>query len=304
MPVIQNTFGQQIFSQLPGQLMGAYEDKQSSARFARGLLRAGVGAFRVEGFGHAGSRNSIDPGECFQIPSIGTGASASAIGSAVSSAAGTKTIGSGVTAGTVGSSELQPARKLTVTFDASTDWDPTTAVITYVNHLGQTVSENLAVATSTVATTVGYAKKFVSLVIPAQTGSAGAATIGVAAMTALTIADFLGVVIRNPVKTMVNPSNLYIGPTSDGITNANTLAHYVDGDTVPLLQVGRIVLFTETAVSAGDQVYVRIAANGSNTLLGAFRNTADSGNALLVTGARFVRNEVAGAAEAKLHGGW
>ncbi|MEY4507939.1 MAG: hypothetical protein RLZZ450_61 [Pseudomonadota bacterium] len=278
---------------LPGTFQGAYEERSVSPKFARGLLRAGLGAFKVQGFGGAGSRNSTDPGEVFQIPSPSGAVDVDAIGSAVSSATGLKTVGSGVTAGVV-TSDMQPARKLTVTFDASTDWDATVAVITYVNNEGKTVSENLAVATSTTATTVGYAKSFVSLSIPAQTGSGGTATIGISAMSALTIADFAGVVLRQSIKTMVNPSNLYIGPTSDGITNANTLAHYVDGDTVPCVRRGLLSVFTEEATSDMDPVYMRIASGAGGSLLGAFRNDADTASCVLVTGARFVRDQASG----------
>jgi hypothetical protein len=294
MPVLQSSYTQQTFDALPGQYSTAYEPRRVSARISRGLLRAGLMAFKVQGYGGSGSRNSIEPGEAYQIPAQPVTAQVSGIGTGVTSATGVKTIGSGVTAGAAALQTLQPARKLTVTFDSSTDWDPTTAVITYVNNEGKTVSENLAVATSTTATTVGYAKSFVSLSIPAQTGGAGTATIGYGALPALTVADFVGVVVRQPMKSMVNPSNLYIGPTSDGIVNANTLAHYVDGDTVTLLEEGGIWLAVDSGITIADRdpVYCRIAANGANTLLGTFRNDSDSGNALLVAGARFKRDGI------------
>jgi hypothetical protein len=290
MPTLQLGYTQQVFDALPGQYSTLFDPRRVSAKFARGLLRAGLMAFKVPAFGGAGSRNTVDPGEAFQIPSVPVAASANGIGTGVTSAAGTKTIGSGVTAGTVAAVQLQPARKLTVTFDSSTDWDPTTAVITYVNNLNQTVSENLAVATSTTASTVGYAKQFVSLVIPTQTGSGGTATIGYAAMAALTLADAFGVVVRQPLKSMVNPSNLYIGPTTDGITNANTLAHYVDGDTVPVLTEGGIWVYAEEDISDRDPVYTRVAAGAGGSLLGAFRNDDDSASCVVVPNARFVRD--------------
>jgi hypothetical protein len=301
MPVLQTNYTQQVFDALPGQYSTAFEPRRVSAKFARGLLRAGLMAFKVPVTGGAGSRNSIDPGEAFQIPSAPVAATVGGIGTAVSSAAGTKTVGSGVTAGTYAAIQLLPARKLTVVFDSSTDWDATTAVITYVNHLNQTVSENLAIATSTTATTVGYAKSFVSLVIPTQTGSGGTATIGFAALGSLTIADALGVVVRQPMKSMVNPSNLYIGPTSDGITNANTLAHYVDGDTVMHLQEGGIWVYSEETILDRDPVYVRVAAGAGGSLLGAFRNDDDSASCVLVPNARFVRDGLTPGGAAQAH---
>lgn len=301
MPTLQSSFNDKVFSALPGQYASAYEPRRVSSAFARGLLRAGLMAFQVPSFGTAGSRNSADPGEAYQIPSPGVAAAAAGIGSGITSAAGTKTIGSGITAGASAAIELQPARQLTVTFDASTDWDPTVAVITYVNNLNQTVSENLAIATSTTATTVGFAKSFVSLVIPAQTGGAGTATLGYAALAALTANSFLGIVVRQPVKSMVNPTNLYIGPTSDGITNANTLAHYVDGDTVTFLQTGGIWVYSEEDMLTRQEVYVRVAAGAGGSLLGAFRNDADGGSCVLLSGARVVRDTVAGTGVTWIH---
>lgn len=294
MPVLQSSYTQQVFTALPGQYSTAYEPRRVTARISRGLLRAGLMAFKVQGYGGSGSRNSVEPGEAFQIPAQPVAASVNAIGTGVTSATGLKTVGSGVTAGVAAFQTLSPARKLTVTFDSSTDWDPTTAVITYVNNEGKTVSENLAVATSTTATTTGYAKAFVSLSVPAQTGTGGSATIGYAAMAALAAADFVGVVVRQPMKSMVNPSNLYIGPTSDGITNANTLAHYVDGDTVTLLEEGGIWVYAEEDMSDRDDVFCRVTANGANTLLGAFRNDSDSGNCVQVVGAKVKRDMVSG----------
>ncbi len=301
MPTLQLNYTQQTFDALPGQYSTLFDPRRVSAKFARGLLRAGLMAFKVPSFGGAGSRNSVDPGEAFQIPSVPVAAAASAIGTGVTSATGTKTIGSGVTAGTYAAVALQPARKLTVTFDASTDWDATVGVLTYVNHLNQTVSENIAIATSTTATSVGYAKSFVSLVVPAQTGAGGTATIGVAALGALTLADAFGVVVRQPLKSMVNPSNLYIGPTTDGITNAATLAHYVDGDTVPVLQEGGIWVYSEETVSDRDPVYVRVAAGAGGSLLGAFRNDDDTASCVIVPGARFVRDGITPSGAAQAH---
>jgi hypothetical protein len=241
------------------------------------------------------------PGEVFQIPVGGLALDVDAIGTALTSSTGTKTVGSGITAGAV-TTTLQPARKLTVTFDASTDWDPTNATITYVNHAGQTVSETLAIATSTTATTTGYAKSFTSIAIPAQTGTGGTATVGIAALGAGTLAltDAVGIVQRQFSKTMVNPSNLYVGPSSDGITSSATLAHYVDGDEVPCLQEGSIVVYTEEALVAGDALFVRIASGAGGALLGAFRNDSDSGSCVSVPNARVMGSWPAGAAEVQI----
>lgn len=304
MPTIQTSFANQVLSILPGAFQGAYNPRRGSNKFARGLLRAGLMGFKVPSTSESTDRKKARgyPGEVYQSPFPGVAASVNAIGTAVSSATGVKTIGSGVTAGQAGGYKLTPSRKITVTFDASTDWDPSNAVLRGLNQNGQPVSENLAIATSTTATSVNVYSQFTSLEIPAQTGTGGTATVGVAAVAAgaLTLADCYGVVIRQPIKTMVNDSNLYVGPTQQNIAPyaTGTLAHYVDGDTCPVLQEGNIGVVTEEAVADQDPVYVRIAAGAGGTVLGAFRNDAEGGNCILVPNSRFIGDWNAGVAEA------
>ncbi len=257
--------------------------------------------FKVPSFGGANSRNSGEPGEVFQIPSVGVGADADALHTSLASSASPQTITSfnGVAAAVT----AQPARQVTLTLSSNANWDATNAVLTGVNHLNETVSENLAIPDggNATVTSTGYYKSVTSLVIPAQAGAGGTATLGYAAMAALTIQDAIGVVTRLPMKSMVNPTNLYIGPTADGITNAQTLAHYVDGDTVNLLQEGGIHVYVEETVADRDPVYVRIAAGAGGSLLGAFRNDADSGSCVLVPNARFVADSVAGTGVAQAY---
>lgn len=62
-------------------------------------------------------------------------------------------------------------------------------------------------------------------------------------------------------------------------------AQYPINSAVPCLKQGEIVLLPEAdvAIAAGDPVYARVTANGAGKLqLGAFRNDADGGNAILV----------------------
>ncbi len=302
MPTIQSSFGPQVFKILPGDFQGGLNPRRGSNKFARGLLRAGLMAFKVPETSESIARKKARgyPGEAYQMPFPGVTADDDAIGT-ISSATGLKTVGSGVTAGVVGAYKLTPARKLTVTFNSSTDWDPTVAVLRGLNQNGVPVQENIAVATSTVATTTNVYSQFLSLDVPAQTGTGGSAVIGAAAVSAgaLTLADCYGVVIRQPIKTMVNDSNLYVGPNQAGMPGypTGTLAHYVDGDLVPCAQEGSIGVFTEEAVADQDPVYVRIAAGAGGTVLGAFRNDAEGGNCILVPNARFIGGWEAGAAE-------
>lgn len=299
MPVIQSDFSQQVLRALPGQFAEAFSPRRVTNKFGRDLLRAGLMAFQLpptSGDSVAKLNARGYPGEVYQIVGLGTAADVDAIGT-ITSATGTKTIGSGVTAGAAGASggPLRPARKVTVTFDASTDWDPSTAVIRYVNGAGATVQENLAVATSTTATTLGNVQSFISLAVPAQTGAGGTATIGVAALQAgaISIDNCAGIVVRQPVKTMHNASDLYGYP---GVASSAPNAHYVDGDTVPLLEIGDIWVETEEAITDRDPVFVRIASGAGGTQIGTFRNDADSASCIVVPGARFKRSSPAGAA--------
>ncbi len=302
MPTIQSSFGPQVLSILPGSFQGAYNPRRGSNKFARGLLRAGLMGFKVPATSESTARLKARgyPGEVYQMPVPGVTADVDAIGTGVTSATGTKTLSSGITGGVAAGFKFTPARKITVTFDASTDWDATNATLVGVNQNGVTVTETLAIATSTTATSTNVYSQFTSLAIPAQTGTGGTATIGVAAVSsgALTLADCYGVVLRQPIKTMQNPSNLYIGPAQDGIAASNTLAHYVDGDTCPVLQEGNVGVFTEEAVADQDPVYVRIASGAGGTVLGAFRNDAEGGNCILVPNARFIGAWESGVAEA------
>ena len=60
----------------------------------------------------------------------------------------------------------------------------------------------------------------------------------------------------------------------DRIANANGL-EWASGDIVQAVREGDIAVLTEEAVAEGQPVYVRFAAKGLNTKLGAFRNDPD-----------------------------
>ncbi len=291
--VFQTSFSNRPSEALPGQLAEGFSPSHRIPRIARGLIKAGYGVFKVAGTGNRG-QFPTKIGEAYHIPNPGPAADADAIHAGGTSATGTDTAANGV----VGNAEMQPARKLTVTFDASTDWDPTVGVITYLDPAGRLVSENVAIATSTTVTTVGYASAYVSFTKPAQTGAAGTYQIGVAAQSALTLNDFLGVSIRQVIKETLATSDLYRrvgGQTSNLVT-----ADYIDGETVPVLEQGGIWVYSEEAIADRDPVFVRVAAGAGGSVLGAFRNDADSGSCVQVTGARFQRDSSgAGAAWAR-----
>ena len=72
----------------------------------------------------------------------------------------------------------------------------------------------------------------------------------------------------------------YTGPNlalSSGAPNP-----YFQGEVAPTLTQGRIYVVPETVITSNSPVYLRVAPNGANTQLGAFRGDADSGNAVLI----------------------
>jgi hypothetical protein len=66
-----------------------------------------------------------------------------------------------------------------------------------------------------------------------------------------------------------------------------------NSEVVAVIRHGYAWVFTETVCTQEGKVYARITASGGNTQLGAFRNDADSGNAILVPRARFKTTETA-----------
>lgn len=285
MPIFQSSYSSRPAEAYLGQLAELMSPTHRHERVARGLIKAGYGLFKVAGTGNRGVFPT-KAGEAYHIPNPGPLVDVDAIVDGGLSTTGTDL--AAAANGVVGSAEMQPARRLTVTFDASTDWDATVGVLTYLNERGLQVSENIAIATSTSVTTTGYASKYVSFTKPAQTGATGTYDIGVLAQTALTIDDFLGVAIRREFKTTLATNDLYRmigGQTSNLVT-----ADYVDNEPVSILDQGGIWVYSEEAVSDRDPVYVRTAAGAGGTVLGAFRNDADTASCVRVTGARFVRD--------------
>lgn len=290
---VQLSYSQNPQEAVVGSLAEGFVAHQAHARFARGMIKSGYGVFRSSG----ANVLNFEPGEAFNTPVPGVAVSANAIHTGAS-AASIQTITS--FNGAFGGVELQPPRQVTITFDASTDWDPTSGSIVYVDLEGTTRTQTLAVATSAALTTTFAAKRVVSLTLPAQTGAGGVFTIGVAALAAPTIAEFDGVALRQLFKRTISNGSLYSLPGMLGVTGT---ADYVDGDSVPVLTTGGVWVYSEAAVQDGSPVYVRVSANGGLTQLGAFAPAAGAG-LVLVPNARFVRNSSgAGAAWARFNNG-
>lgn len=259
-------------------------------RIMRGLGKAGYGVFKVAGIGSAGT-SSMDPGEVFQIPSPASDADADAI--ILSTASPSSNTTYTTLSGVVGGLEMQPPRKITLTLSNHANWDLTTAVLRGVNQNGQIVTENLAIPDggNTTVTSTGYFMSVISLYIPAQSGTSGTFTLGVAALASLALVDFMGVLRYNALKTTLRSSPLYYGP---GTTSLTQTADYCDNDTVDVVREGGLWVFTEEATSDRDPVYVRVAAGAGGSVIGAFRNDDDSSSCVLLPGSRFTKDCAAG----------
>ena len=77
---------------------------------------------------------------------------------------------------------------------------------------------------------------------------------------------------------------------ADGSDNFN----YEENAPMNVLDFGRIYVFCENGCSAGDDVYFRHVASGTNTVLGRFRTDADSSTADQIVGAKFETTVAAG----------
>ena len=77
------------------------------------------------------------------------------------------------------------------------------------------------------------------------------------------------------------------------VQDANGVVQYAVYDTVNCLKKGRIYVTVEQDVATGDPVYMR-TINDSPKVRGAFRKDADSGNALLISGANWFAGATSG----------
>lgn len=126
--------------------------------------------------------------------------------------------------------------------------------------------------TITIISNPGTATVVTSFVVTAGASQATVTT------TASQSGTFFGV--TQSIYNKMNQWLPYNGPNlalSSGIP-----APYYQGEVAPTLTQGRIYVVPETVVTSNSPVYLRIAANGANTQLGAFRGDADSGNAVLL----------------------
>ncbi len=302
--IFQTTYTQREDIALPGMRAEAYADYRVSTKFARGLVLAGYGVFKVPG-AHGGSGSTFveSPGQCFHQPSPSMAVDVDAIATTTAGAAAGVTVeGTGLN-GVVGGRAMQPPRRITLTLNSHADWDAGQATVTGYSALtGQLVSENLVVPNggNTTLTTTTYFSMVTKVVFDDASFADGGTpavntsfTVGISAMSSLTVADFLGVVERQPLKQGVFASNLY---NLNGMPS-NAEGNFIDGEMVDFGTKGAYWVVTEEAVSDQDPIYVRVAAGSGGSMLGAFRNDDDSSTCVLVPG-RFTRSCAAGVAPA------
>jgi hypothetical protein len=197
-----------------------------------------------------------------------------AIVATLASTAGIQTLTTTALDGVVGDDEMFPPRNVTLTLSASADWDATTAVVTGLDASGATVTENLTIPNGGAATVTGAVlfKSIVSLVVPAQSGTGGTATMGFGSLLGSIDHIVAGLCQHDATRTSLT---------------------YADGEMVPMCRVGERFVTSETAVTEGAPVWVRLVAGGGENL-GDVRATPDSNDCALLKGARFTSNNAAG----------
>ncbi len=151
--------------------------------------------------------------------------------------------------GAIGKGKIFPASVVTITCDASGDWDPTTAKVVGLDADGEEIEDTIAIATST----TGYSSRCFSQVLrvffPTQTGAGGVAKVG-----------------TDPTYGMaVSPKDVGIAIYDRAYEQGSTAAvTYADKARIAVLHAGQIAAVTEDAVVVGDKVGVRMVLAGAD----------------------------------------
>lgn len=205
-------------------------------------------------------------------PIATTDAVASAVNSIVTthaSVAGALTVsGSGLN-GTIGAGEMWPPRQVQIVLSSHADWDATNVVVNYIDDDNQAVAETLAIPNggNATLTTAGFARRVVSLVFDAQSGTGGSFTVGHGSL--------LG-----PCQRLLAGLSKYEDTKIPG--------QYLQYESVPTIRQGRVFVLAEGAVKKGDRAWVRFVSDGgSNTTLGTVAAAQDAGKNAQWKGARF-----------------
>jgi hypothetical protein len=214
-------------------------------------------------------------------PATAAAADDDAIHTALATSSSTQTITTGD--GVVGLGRIFPAQKLTITRSSHGDQDAVSAVLTYfdLNGVKQTQTFSFANAGGDSFTSTYEASYFVSLVIPAQSGTGGTTKIGIEGVPSLAGGTVMGV-------SVLSQKTVALAPTESG----NEV--YGDQEVMPYIRHGYVWVSSETDFFVGQQPFVRLVASGIE-VYGAIRTgDSDSGDAFLWSAARFVTHGLAG----------
>lgn len=280
---VQTSYGEGPAIGVPGMVADSRSFVHKLTCIAEGLVEVGRSVFRVPNYGARGLNSQHDAVIVYQDPDPAMALDVDAIMTTESLTAAAADFDQDDADGVVGAGIMRPARKLTITTNSHADWDATEISITFYNEERELVTETFDCANggNETHTTTDTASEFVSLAMPAGSGTNRTFTVGVAVLDAsVTLADWEGVAVRSPMMAGT-------GNTADG-TQAQEIA---DGETFAAMRKGAMYVITEDACVAGGDVYTRIAGSGD---FGAFRSDADTANAIQITGARWGMTSSAG----------
>lgn len=235
---------------------------------------AGIAPGRVVLRGTGGDNAAI-------LPSIEAADPNGIVEATATSGSGAVEVLAAAATGDRGAGPFIPAVKLTVTLNSHANWDQTTGTIVYEDENGILQTESLAIPDggNTVLTTTGFARRFVSVSVPQQSGTAGSFEVGTSSTPKLG-GDVLGLALLT--------HKALLAPSSD-----NNEVHEFEA-VFPVLRRGRVWVVVENAFEAGDRVFVRGIA-GVGEARGALRvSTTDSGDAIELPGARLMSSGSAG----------
>lgn len=175
--------------------------------------------------------------------------------------------------GAVGADEMFPPRNITITATSHADFDLTTWIVRGLDEDRQPIEESFVMPNGGNTTLTG--SKFFSYVtevyVPAQSGTAGAYTVGFGSKLGPIDGRFAGITLYDATKPP---------------------GAYAEDDQVPFMEEGAIIVATETVVNPTLPVYVRLVISGDE-VRGTFRSTPDSTDCALVKGARWIEKTTA-----------
>jgi hypothetical protein len=231
------------------------------------------------------SNQTVSPIPVAEVP-VASAADADAIIVTGGSTAGIQSLVAADFDGAIGAGYFNVPAFITMTFSSHADWNATTATITGILADGSVGTDTIAIPDAGNAAVTGDVSfwKITGVSIPAQAGTGGTFTMGVAATGRdLTAAQVLGVAKRDSL--VIDDDELQVTCPAGARRR------------------GRICVETDETVLVGAAAFVRVITDGVK-LVGMFRDDADSGAAVALSGAHFTRVFSATAAEIQLDGGY